>query len=134
MFAYELSNDGYWCDPQNVCDKQYNITNSPVNISVNDSEYFHGLPKYSIDIPLLLNKEFMEQMAQRLALIKLMRKIEEVQKVVEAKIDMFGSAGRRDEAKRAVQGELAGKYCDEVIPGQNKDILNRLNIFLQTPR
>ncbi|OHA90586.1 MAG: hypothetical protein A2665_02485 [Candidatus Zambryskibacteria bacterium RIFCSPHIGHO2_01_FULL_46_30] len=67
MFAYELSNDGYWCDPQNVCDKQYNITNSPVNISVNDSEYFHGLPKYSIDIPLLLNKEFMEQMAQRLA-------------------------------------------------------------------
>ena len=35
------------------------------------------LPKYSIDIPLLLNKEFMEQMAQRLALIKLMRRMEE---------------------------------------------------------
>ena len=30
-------------------------------------------------------------------------------------IVMFGSPGRRDEAKRAVQGELAGKYCDEVI-------------------
>lgn len=30
-------------------------------------------------------------------------------------IVMFGSPGRRDETKRAVQGELAGKYCDEVI-------------------
>ena len=30
-------------------------------------------------------------------------------------IVVFGSPGRRDESKRAVQGELAGKYCDEVI-------------------
>lgn len=28
---------------------------------------------------------------------------------------VFGSPGRRDETKRAIQGELAGKYCDEVI-------------------
>lgn len=30
-------------------------------------------------------------------------------------IVLFGSPGRRDEAKRTVQGELAGKYCDEVV-------------------
>ena len=34
---------------------------------------------------------------------------------------MFGSAGRRDEAKRAVQGELAGKYADEVIITEEDD-------------
>lgn len=36
-------------------------------------------------------------------------------------IVMFGSAGRRDEAKRAVQGELAGNYCDEVIITEEDD-------------
>ena len=36
-------------------------------------------------------------------------------------IVMFGSAGRRDEAKRAVQGELAGKYCDEVVLTEEDD-------------
>lgn len=36
-------------------------------------------------------------------------------------IAMFGSAGRRDEAKRAVQGELAGQYCDEVIITEEDD-------------
>ena len=36
-------------------------------------------------------------------------------------IVMFGSAGRRDEAKRAVQGELAGKYADEVIITEEDD-------------
>ncbi len=42
--------------------------------------------------------------------------------VVEGKlIVMFGSAGRRDEAKRATQGELAGKYADEVIITEEDD-------------
>ncbi len=36
-------------------------------------------------------------------------------------ICMFGSAGRRDEAKRAIQGELAGKYCDEVVVTEEDD-------------
>jgi UDP-N-acetylmuramyl-tripeptide synthetase len=36
-------------------------------------------------------------------------------------IVMFGSAGRRDEGKRAVQGELAGKYADEVIITEEDD-------------
>jgi UDP-N-acetylmuramoyl-L-alanyl-D-glutamate--2,6-diaminopimelate ligase len=36
-------------------------------------------------------------------------------------IAMFGSAGRRDEAKRAVQGELAGQYCDEVVITEEDD-------------
>jgi UDP-N-acetylmuramoyl-L-alanyl-D-glutamate--2,6-diaminopimelate ligase len=36
-------------------------------------------------------------------------------------IVMFGSAGRRDEAKRPVQGELAGKYADEVIVTEEDD-------------
>ncbi len=36
-------------------------------------------------------------------------------------IVMFGSAGRRDEAKRAVQGRLAGKYADDVIITEEDD-------------
>ena len=36
-------------------------------------------------------------------------------------IVMFGSAGRRDEAKRAIQGELAGEYADEVIVTEEDD-------------
>lgn len=36
-------------------------------------------------------------------------------------IVLFGSAGRRDEAKRAVQGELAGTYADEVIVTEEDD-------------
>lgn len=42
--------------------------------------------------------------------------------VVQGKlIALFGSAGRRDEAKRAVQGEIAGKYADEVIVTEEDD-------------
>jgi len=36
-------------------------------------------------------------------------------------IVLFGSAGRRDEAKRAVQGELAGHYADEVVVTEEDD-------------
>lgn len=36
-------------------------------------------------------------------------------------IVMFGSAGRRDEAKRAVQGRLAGEYADEVVITEEDD-------------
>lgn len=36
-------------------------------------------------------------------------------------IVMFGSAGRRDEAKRAIQGELAGTYADEVVVTEEDD-------------
>ena len=36
-------------------------------------------------------------------------------------IVVFGSAGRRDEAKRAAQGEVAGKYCDVVIATEEDD-------------
>lgn len=36
-------------------------------------------------------------------------------------IALFGSAGRRDEAKRAVQGEIAGKYCDELVLTEEDD-------------
>jgi UDP-N-acetylmuramoyl-L-alanyl-D-glutamate--2,6-diaminopimelate ligase len=36
-------------------------------------------------------------------------------------IAVFGSAGRRDEAKRAVQGEIAAKYSDEVILTEEDD-------------
>lgn len=42
--------------------------------------------------------------------------------VVEGKlIVLFGSAGQRDKAKRAVQGELAGKYADEVVLTEEDD-------------
>ncbi|HEU4607361.1 MAG TPA: UDP-N-acetylmuramyl-tripeptide synthetase, partial [Chitinophagaceae bacterium] len=36
-------------------------------------------------------------------------------------ICMFGSAGRRDETKRAIQGRLAGEYCDEVVVTEEDD-------------
>ncbi|MFA5004327.1 MAG: UDP-N-acetylmuramyl-tripeptide synthetase [Candidatus Saccharimonadales bacterium] len=36
-------------------------------------------------------------------------------------IVMFGSAGRRDEAKRAIQGKLAGQYADEVVVTEEDD-------------
>ncbi len=36
-------------------------------------------------------------------------------------IVMFGSAGRRDEAKRTTQGQLAGQYADEVIVTEEDD-------------
>jgi UDP-N-acetylmuramoyl-L-alanyl-D-glutamate--2,6-diaminopimelate ligase len=36
-------------------------------------------------------------------------------------IALFGSAGRRDEAKRTVQGKIAGKYADEVIITEEDD-------------
>ena len=36
-------------------------------------------------------------------------------------IVMFGSAGRRDEAKRAVQGRLAAEYADEVVITEEDD-------------
>ncbi len=36
-------------------------------------------------------------------------------------IVLFGSAGHRDEAKRPVQGEIAGKYADEVILTEEDD-------------
>lgn len=36
-------------------------------------------------------------------------------------IVMFGSAGRRDEVKREVQGKLAGKYADEVVITEEDD-------------
>lgn len=36
-------------------------------------------------------------------------------------IVMFGSAGRRDEAKRAVQGRLAAEYADEIVITEEDD-------------
>ncbi len=36
-------------------------------------------------------------------------------------IAVFGSAGRRDEAKRAAQGQIAGRYCDIVIATEEDD-------------
>lgn len=36
-------------------------------------------------------------------------------------IAVFGSAGRRDEAKRALQGEVAGRLCDVVIATEEDD-------------
>ncbi|MBA3757988.1 UDP-N-acetylmuramoyl-L-alanyl-D-glutamate--2,6-diaminopimelate ligase [Candidatus Saccharibacteria bacterium] len=36
-------------------------------------------------------------------------------------IVMFGSAGRRDEAKRAIQGNIAGRYADVVVVTEEDD-------------
>jgi len=46
----------------------------------------------------------------------------DIKLVVKGKlIVMFGSAGRRDEAKRIIQGRLAGQYADEVIVTEEDD-------------
>ncbi len=46
----------------------------------------------------------------------------DIKPVVKGKlIVMFGSPGRRDEAKRAEQGKLAGKYADEVVITEEDD-------------
>jgi UDP-N-acetylmuramoyl-L-alanyl-D-glutamate--2,6-diaminopimelate ligase len=48
--------------------------------------------------------------------------LKDLRPVVKGKlVVMFGSAGRRDEAKRAVQGKLAGTYADEVIVTEEDD-------------
>ncbi|MEI7631757.1 MAG: UDP-N-acetylmuramoyl-L-alanyl-D-glutamate--2,6-diaminopimelate ligase [bacterium] len=46
----------------------------------------------------------------------------EVKKLTQGKlICAFGSAGRRDEAKRSEQGKIAGKWCDIVIATEEDD-------------
>ncbi len=46
----------------------------------------------------------------------------DIKPVVKGKLMvLFGSAGRRDEEKRAVQGEIAGKFADEVIVTEEDD-------------
>jgi len=50
------------------------------------------------------------------------RFFESVRPLVKGKlIAVFGSAGRRDESKRAVQGEIAGRYSDEVVLTEEDD-------------
>jgi UDP-N-acetylmuramoyl-L-alanyl-D-glutamate--2,6-diaminopimelate ligase len=46
----------------------------------------------------------------------------EVRRITKGRlITVFGSAGRRDEAKRSEQGKIAGKYCDIVIATEEDD-------------
>jgi UDP-N-acetylmuramoyl-L-alanyl-D-glutamate--2,6-diaminopimelate ligase len=48
--------------------------------------------------------------------------LKDIRPVAKAKlIVMFGSAGRRDEAKRAIQGKLAGTYADVVVVTEEDD-------------
>ena len=50
------------------------------------------------------------------------RFFESVRPLVKGKlVAVFGSAGRRDESKRALQGEIAGKYADEVVITEEDD-------------
>lgn len=50
------------------------------------------------------------------------RLLRDVRKATKGKlVVLFGSAGRRDEAKRAIQGEIAGRYGDEIILTEEDD-------------
>lgn len=50
------------------------------------------------------------------------RLFESLRPVVKGKlVAVFGSAGRRDEAKRFIQGEIAGRYCNEVVLTEEDD-------------
>lgn len=50
------------------------------------------------------------------------RLLKDLRKTTKGKlVVLFGSAGRRDEAKRAIQGRIAGKYADEVVVTEEDD-------------
>jgi UDP-N-acetylmuramoyl-L-alanyl-D-glutamate--2,6-diaminopimelate ligase len=50
------------------------------------------------------------------------RLLRDVRKATKGKlITVFGSAGHRDEAKRSIQGEIAGRYSDEVVLTEEDD-------------
>lgn len=50
------------------------------------------------------------------------RLLSDLRKATKGKlVVLFGSAGRRDETKRAIQGEIAGKYADEVVITEEDD-------------
>lgn len=50
------------------------------------------------------------------------RLLSDVRKATKGKlVVLFGSAGRRDESKRAIQGRIAGKYADEIVVTEEDD-------------
>jgi UDP-N-acetylmuramoyl-L-alanyl-D-glutamate--2,6-diaminopimelate ligase len=50
------------------------------------------------------------------------RLLRDVRKSTKGKlVTLFGSAGRRDEAKRAIQGKIAAKYSDELVLTEEDD-------------
>lgn len=50
------------------------------------------------------------------------RLLSDVRKATKGKlVVLFGSAGRRDESKRAIQGQITGKYADEVVVTEEDD-------------
>lgn len=50
------------------------------------------------------------------------RLLGDVRKATKGKlVVLFGSAGRRDESKRAIQGKIASKYADEVVVTEEDD-------------
>lgn len=50
------------------------------------------------------------------------RLLSDLRKATKGKlVVLFGSAGRRDESKRAIQGRIAGKYADEVVVTEEDD-------------
>jgi UDP-N-acetylmuramoyl-L-alanyl-D-glutamate--2,6-diaminopimelate ligase len=50
------------------------------------------------------------------------RLLSDLRKATKGKlVVMFGSAGRRDESKRAIQGEIAGRLADEVVITEEDD-------------
>lgn len=50
------------------------------------------------------------------------RLLDDVRKATKGKlVVLFGSAGRRDESKRAIQGKIAGIYADEVVVTEEDD-------------
>lgn len=50
------------------------------------------------------------------------RLLKDIRKTTKGKlVVLFGSAGRRDESKRAIQGEIAGRYADEIVLTEEDD-------------
>ena len=128
---------------------QVTYNNDTYNISCNipgSFNIYNSLAALSVGIALGLSKEQIEAGLSALDSVEgRMTKIDEGQKfsviidfahtpdsfeklfkdlrpVVKGKlITVFGSAGRRDEAKRPIQGEIAGRYSDEVVLTEEDD-------------
>lgn len=111
---------------------EFNVANSLAAVCVGHSL---GLPKESIEQGIAKLKEVEGRMnaideGQAYSAIvdfahtpdAFERLLSDLRKSTKGRlVAVFGSAGRRDVAKRAEQGRIAGKYCDELVLTEEDD-------------
>ena len=130
--TYKVESDGTEYDIRVNIPGDFNISNSLAAITVGQKI---GLNKEQIEHGIAELKSVEGRMAvvdrgQKYKIIvdfastpdAFLRFFENVRPVTKGKlVAVFGSAGRRDETKRAVQGEIAAKYADEIVITEEDD-------------